>query len=140
MTLLLLLTCGNLLWERLVNSKIELIISLLLFFQLIIVPTKTKYFAAQAFTNIPLSKSCNVLAFFANVFSMYFLFPFMVWVSLLFEQHLNVLQLLYDEIRMNCEMTIVLTEWLTHVFNVTKAISMEHSGIYVQCSKLWGSF
>ncbi len=140
MTLLLLLTCGNLLWERLVNSKIELIISLLLFFQLIIIPTKTKYFVAQALIDIPLSKSCNVLAFSANVFSVYFLFPLMVRVFLLFEQHLNALQLLYDEIIMNCEMIIILMEWLTQVFNVTRTISVERSGIYVQCSKLWGSF
>ncbi len=27
-----------------------------------------------------------------------------------FEQHLNALQLLYDEIRMNCEVTVVLME------------------------------
>jgi hypothetical protein len=42
-------------------------------------------------TNIPLSKSCNVLAFSANVFSVYFFFPLMVRVSFLFEQHLNAL-------------------------------------------------
>jgi hypothetical protein len=33
-----------------------------------------------------------------------------------------------------------ITEWFTQVFNVTRTISVEHSGIYVQCSKLWGSF
>jgi hypothetical protein len=87
-----------------------------------------------------LSKSCNALAFSANVFSVYFLFPLMVRVCLLFEQHWNVLHLLYDEIRMNYEMTIVLMEWLTQVFNVTRTISVERSGICVQCSKLWGSF
>jgi hypothetical protein len=53
------------------------------------------------------------LAFSTNVFSVYFLFPLMVQVSLLFKQHLNALQLLYDEIRMNYEITIVLTKWLT---------------------------
>jgi hypothetical protein len=41
------------------------------------------------------------LAFSTNVFSVYFLFPFMVWIFLLFEQHLNVLQLLYDKIKWN---------------------------------------
>ncbi len=71
---------------------------------------ETKYFAVQALIDIPLSKSCNALAFSANVFSVYFFFPLMVRVSLLFEQHLNALQLLYDKIRMNYEMTIVLTK------------------------------
>ncbi len=65
---------------------------------------------AQALTDIPLSKSYNALAFSANVFLVYFFFPFMVRISLLFEQHLNALQLLYGKIRMNCEMTVVLTE------------------------------
>jgi len=82
----------------------------LIFFQLTIVPTETEYFAVQALTEIPLSKFYNVLAFFANVFSVYFLFPLMVRVSLLFEQHLNALQLLYNEIKMNREMTVVPTE------------------------------
>ncbi len=92
------------------NSEIELIISLLFFFQLTIVLMKIEYFAAQAFTDIPLSKSCNVLAFSVNVFLVYFLFPLMVRVFLLFEQHLNVLQLLYDKIQMNYEMTVVFTK------------------------------
>jgi hypothetical protein len=82
----------------------------LVFFQLTIVPTNTEYFAVQALTNIPLSKYYNVLAFSTNVFSVFFLFPLMVQVFLLFEQHLNALQLLYDEIRMNREMIVVLTE------------------------------
>ncbi len=97
-------------FEKDVNSKIELIISLLFFFQLIIVPTEIEYFVVQVLIDIPLSKSCNALAFFTNVFSVYFLFPLMVRVFLLFEQHLNALQLLYDKIRMNCEMTVVLTK------------------------------
>ncbi len=140
MTLPLSLTRVGLFWERLMNPKIELIISLLFFFQLIIVSMETKYFAVQALTNIPLSKSCNALAFFANVFLVYFFFPLTVRISLLFEQHLNALRLLYDEVRMKYEMIIVLTEWFTHVFNVTRTISVERSGICVQCSKLWGSF
>ncbi len=140
MTLSLPLTHVGLFWKRLVNSEIKLIISLLFFFQLTIVSTKTKYFAAQAFTDIPLSKSCNVLGFSGNGFLVYFLFPLMVQVSFLFEQHLNALQLLYDKIRMNYEMTVILTEWITQVFNVTRTISVERSRICVQCSKLWGSF
>jgi hypothetical protein len=50
------------------------------------------------------------LAFSVNVFLVYFLFPLMVRVFLLFEQHLNVLQLLYDKIQMNYEMTVVFTK------------------------------
>jgi hypothetical protein len=140
MTLPLSLTRAGLYWERLVDSETKLIISLLFFFQLTIAPTETEYFVAQALIDIPLSKSCNALAFSTNVFLVYFFFPLMVRVSLLFEQHLNVLQLLYDKIRMNYEMTVILTEWLTQVFNVMRTILVERSGIYVQCSKLWGSF
>jgi len=140
MTLPLSLICVGLFWKRLVNSKIELTISLLFFFQLMIVSIETEYFATQTHIDIPLSKSCNALAFSTNVFSVYFLFPLMVRVFLLFEQHLNALQLIYDEIKMNCEMILVLTEWLTQVFNVTRTISLERSRICVECSKLWDSF
>ncbi len=53
------------------NLDIELIILLLFFFQLTIVPTETKYFVAQALTDIPLSKSCtkpSLLMFFDILF------------------------------------------------------------------------
>ncbi len=134
MTLPLLLTHIGLFWERLVNSKIELIISPLFFFQLIIVPTKTKYFAAQALTYIPLSKSCNVLTFSINVFSVYFLFPLMVRFESFF--FFSNTWIRYSYYTMKSEWTV---KWPLYSRSDSCRCSMTHSQLLegLKCESKW---